>query len=616
MPTVAARVASFLIESLPLPKGTVRISKRAADKTPVGSSKVSSGPAVLYPPTRRMTIIALDPGVVGKDGKIVRAFVDVPNEELGEGPRGYRVQVLDYDSSTGVLYQPGMKPTNRHSGPDFDSFAKHSDQHLLEDPDFHAQNVYAIVMRTLARFEFALGRRVSWSFGGHQIQVAPHAFADANAFYSKRDRALVFGYFPKLSGPGMVYSCLSHDVVAHETTHALVDGLRPHYTDPSSPDQAAFHEGFADIVALLSIFSLSDVVSVVIDRNFGGGGRTIAPRALTVQALRSSVLLGLGEQMGKEMLGVRSTALRRSVEIPPSTTLLETPEFQEPHRRGEALVAAVMNAFLEIWVERLADLGKIDHRGLSRIRVVEEASDIAQHLLTIMIRALDYAPPTDLEFGDFLSAALTSDYQIYPDDKKYGFRTKLRQSFEAYGMRPASKGVPEEPGIWESPDAPLFYNRTHFDSMLHDPDEVFRFLWENRDALKLNPEAYSEVVSVCPCIRVASDGFVLRETVAQYVQMLTVRADELAAYSVRVPDGMPATQDVTLYGGGALVFDQYGNLKYHIRNRIEQPEKQSKRLAYLWKFGAFDKGSASLRRFAAMHRRRMLGGSTEQADDI
>jgi hypothetical protein len=560
-----------------------------------------------------MMIIALDPGVKGADKKILRALVDLPNEELGLGPRGYRVQVLDYDSSSGVLYEPGVQPSNRHRGTDPDAFASHSDQQLLDDPDFHAQNVYAIVMRTLARFEFALGRRVGWSFGGHQIQVAPHAFADANAFYSKRDRGLLFGYFPKISSPGMVFSCLSHDVVAHETTHALVDGLRPRYTDPSSPDQAAFHEGFADIVALLSIFSLTDVVSMAIDGN--GKAWTISPKALTVKALRNSVLLGLAEQMGKEMLGVRSTALRRSVEIVADPEILNTQEFREPHRRGEVLVAAVMNAFLDVWVKRLEDLGKIERGGLSRSRVVEEASDIAEHLLTMMIRALDYAPATDLEFGDFLSAALTSDYQVHPDDQKYAFRTKLRESFAAYGIRPAAKGAAEEPGIWESPDAILAYNRTHFESMQHDADEVFRFLWENREALKLNAEAYTEVVSVRPCVRVALDGFVLRETVAQYVQMLTVRASELEDYSIKKPAGMLPKQEITLFGGGALIFDQYGNLKYHVRNRIEQAERQSRRLEYLWQFGYFDKGSASMRRFAAMHRRRILGGLLEPADE-
>src|SRR4029079_5353961 len=180
---------------------------------------------------------------------------------------------------------------------------------LLNEPHFHQQNVYAIVMKTLARFEFALGRRLSWGFPGHQINVAPHAFADANAFYSKRDQALVFGYFVGLSGE-IVYSCLSHDVVAHETTHALLDGLRNRYTDPSSPEQAGFHEGFADVVALLSVFSLKDVRGTLLRPEFPQAktsleANLIDSERLKPEMLRKSVLLGLADQMGAEMLGVR-----------------------------------------------------------------------------------------------------------------------------------------------------------------------------------------------------------------------------------------------------------------------------------------------------------------------
>ena len=324
--------------------------------------------------TQTLTIIAQDPSVKIKRKKhgtneeeevILTARVDLPAEELAPGPRGYRVQIIDYDSTAGVLYPP-LEYRILENGLYNDPFIDEPDSTLLTDPLFHSQNVYAIVMRTLARFEYALGRRISWSFEGHQLQIAPHAFTSANAFYSKRDRALLFGYFPKsMAGDGgeytTVFTCLSHDIVVHETTHALVDGLRERYTDPSSPEQAGFHEGFADIVALLSIFSLPKVVASIIDKKFQSNQHhpatddpeSINIESLTRESLRDSLLLGLAEEFGEEIAGRRGAALRRSVSLEPNPDYIKSPEFEEPHKRGELLAAAVMNAFIEVWVKRL-----------------------------------------------------------------------------------------------------------------------------------------------------------------------------------------------------------------------------------------------------------------------
>ena len=81
----------------------------------------------------------------------------IPSEALARGPVGYRVEVIDYDASNYMLYLPRPLPPG-----DDDPFERYTDRQLLEDPRFHGQNVYAIVMRTLARFEFALGRRICW----------------------------------------------------------------------------------------------------------------------------------------------------------------------------------------------------------------------------------------------------------------------------------------------------------------------------------------------------------------------------------------------------------------------------------------------------------------------
>ena len=58
------------------------------------------------PRTRRLKIVAQDPSIKGKDGKILTTEVNVPAEEFAPGPSGYRVHVIDFDSSTGSHYIP------------------------------------------------------------------------------------------------------------------------------------------------------------------------------------------------------------------------------------------------------------------------------------------------------------------------------------------------------------------------------------------------------------------------------------------------------------------------------------------------------------------------------
>jgi hypothetical protein len=549
-----------------------------------------------YYPTRRVTVIARDPSVQVR-GALVRACVEIPNEELQAGPRGHRVQVVDYDSSTGALYRTVTKPANRADRPPADPFEKAGDDELLESVDFHAMNAYAIVMRTLARFESALGRRVGWSFPGHQVKVAPHAFADANAFYSAEDEALLFGYFRRPVDGRPVFGCLAHDIIAHETAHALLDGLRERYTDPSSPEQAGFHEGFADIVALLSVFALREVVEKALDP--GGEAERISAEAVTADALRESILLGLGHEFGQELSGVRGNALRRSVTLRPEEASARD---AEPHHRGEVLVAAVMDAFLNVWVGRLRPY--IHDGSLDRRRAVEEGAAVADRLLTICIRALDYCPPTDLQFSDFASAMLTADWQMYPRDIKYLFRDALRYSCGRFGIRPASAGR-GEPGTWDPPEEEPAYDRTHFEEMQRNPDELFRFVWENRRVFRLHENAYTRVLSVRPAVRTGADGFALRETVVEYLQLIRIRAGELRSLGLNRPRGMAGNREITLYGGNAMIFDQFGRVKYNIGNSLFNRARQQARLNYLWETGFFEAAATPANRFASIHQRRM-----------
>jgi hypothetical protein len=568
-----------------------------------------AGPA---PRNVKMRVVARDPSVPGGSGSILTALVDVPAEVLAPGPRGYRVQVVDYDATTRKLYPPldpaGEEPWIRDPARELD------DEVVLGDPRFHARNAYALAMRTLARFEYALGRRVPWGFEGHQLKLAPHAFADANAFYSQRDEALLFGYFPRRDGKGQVFTGLAHEIVVHETSHAVLDGLRNRFQEPSSLDQAAFHEGFADVVALLSVFSQREVVAALVDRRLGeqAGPREVPPvldrKAASPAALRASLLTGVGLQFGQELGAIGRDALRHSAGIEPDKAVLE--ERTEPHERGEVLVAAMLRAFLDAWVDRLERLLRDPAtRWVDRTAAVEEGTRIADYLLTVAIRALDYTPTVHVDFPTWLSAMLTADREVRAVDDP-ALRAALVGSFAAYGIAPASVGAE---GAWEGPDEAFDFDRTRFESMQRDPDEVFRFVWENRRRLSLHEGAYTRVLSVRPCHRPApEDGFVLHETVAEVLQQVTLHAGELAAHGLRKPEGMPDGHEVMLLGGVTLIFDEYGKVKYAIGDRVLDPrrkdvqQRQSERIASLWERG-FHAGKAAARRFSAIHRQRALG---------
>jgi hypothetical protein len=561
---------------------------------------------VSYLPTRRLTVLALDPSV-RSDGHLIRAEIEIPNEPLVAGPRGHRVSVVDYDSSNDSLRTPGKVP-------DGDPFAHLTDTQLLASPDFHAFMVFGVVMKTLARFEFALGRRVKWSFHSHQLQVSPHAFEKANAFYSDNAQGLFFGYFPSADGKQAIYTCLSHEIIAHESAHALLDGLRERYTDASSPQQAGFHEGFADIVALLSILSAPSIVARVVDLGLPAAeGGAINRANLSAAALKKSGLFGLAQEMGSELAGIHGHALRRSISLPPRKTYLRGAD--EPHACGEVLVAAVLNAFVTVWVARLKALGS--ESKLDRARAAEEGAELADHLLNACIRAIDYCPPTDIEFGDFASALLTVDAELNPADSKYDLRSRLLSAFAEYGIEPSCAGEPgRQRGSWNPPppEATFVYNRTHFDSLRSDPDELFRFLWENREDFRLHNEAHTRVLSVRPCMKMGRDGFILRETVVEYHQTLKLFARELHTLGIEKPQGMPDDTSVTLYGGNAVIFDEYGHVKYNIGKSILDAERQSARVAYLWKQGAFEPGASKARGFARLHQRRSGVGQRPPLD--
>lgn len=194
--------------------------------------------------------------------------------------------------------------------------------------------------------------------------------------------------------------------------------------------------------------------------------------------------------------------------------------------------------------------------------------------------------------------------------------------------------------MWTRAPAGLNYENVRFESMRSDKDEVFRFLWVNRQDLGLRSGAYTEVLSVRPCIRVGEDGFTLRETVAEYYQVARLTPEELGRAGVVPPpawvaelrqsrllakqrrakalgegDASGPADDAQgelvtpLHGGGTLIFDEFGRLKYHVHNDVFG-RRQSERLTYLYEAGMLRAGRSGARmsaeRLSAIHRLRAI----------
>lgn len=139
---------------------------------------------------------------------------------------------------------------------------------------FDAVHTFTVVHQVLTMYKRALFRTLgkanfSWQWGANApLLVYPHAGIGKNAYYRRKKKALYFYSFKSefLSGQPIIYICRSFDIVAHETGHAVLDGLQPGWwhTDSALPQTRALHESFADLTAILTMLAQMDQCEAII----------------------------------------------------------------------------------------------------------------------------------------------------------------------------------------------------------------------------------------------------------------------------------------------------------------------------------------------------------------
>lgn len=587
------------------------------------------------PPYRPLKIFALDPSVSRLEG--ATALVNVPYERLEPGPKGRIFWVRDEEQekkeklyvpldleNENILIRNGIDPST-------------SDIH------FQNQMVYAVCSIVYTAFRTALGRHITWGFNkpddkkpeektddsntdckktddkkiddtrAHLI-IRPRALKQNNSHYDKSTGELCFGYYRSQAQgefQGTVYACLSHDTVAHEVTHALLDGLRAHFSLPFSQDVLAFHEGFADLVAVFQHFSYEQVVRAAIRNSHG-------------QISRAALLTDIARQLGQTGRQYK-TALRSAIdfaeekgEVNDGGKQKKSPKLYhpnlEPHDLGSVLVISVFEAFIAVFRRKTERLVRLATNGSGRLppgelssdlqaALAEKASKLASQFLTMCIRAIDYCPPVDITFSEYLRAVITADKDLVPDDP-WAYREAWIDSFRRHHIYPSAsdvKDLSEDSLLWLSPEKQsdslcllpirgLRFGRLRFrgdpawpaseqelkrqakalGEIVIDPNfrSIFGLAKKGDKALKGDQVNPPKIQSIRTSRRVGPSGQVVFDIVAEVTQK-------------RTAEFKATNEKCTFYGGSTIIIDPDGRIRYVIRKSITDNDRKEEQKKFL-----------------------------------
>lgn len=494
-----------------------------------------------------LTILAEGP-IAPAGGPPLTAQVRIPVERLRRGPTGHRyaIHIRKWRGTTVSpvsLTQPG-DPWRLISEPPPAGLRE-----LLDDTRFLAQHVYGVAMSTLEIFESTLGRRMPWNPEGRVVLKARDLVTATDTGYERGTNIIRFGSVDRMGYK--VPTALYRDIVAHEVTHAILDGFRPAWADQmATMEQLAMHEALADIVAILSVFSSKEVVYRQLEA--AAGGFEVG------QQVDDEVLMRSLFDFARDLFA-RGPLREPFVGAAPEGWQL----LPEPHARGAVVVGAVLRAVQRLWAERNARYGGFH----SLQQKAESGSIVATRILRMVIRGLSYMPPVDVSWRDLLRGIIAADLDMVPDDA-HGYREALQAEFSAIGLRRVSlnniSGVENYSGL----RYPI-----RLSALGSDPQEVQRFVWENPrllEAARLERRTPLSSTRVRTSERVSPDGFIISEIGASFIQ--TVRMSRKEAY-VRL--GVKTGRDfIDVRGGGLLRFDAGGRLVYAALKPVMDRERQ------------------------------------------
>jgi hypothetical protein len=409
----------------------------------------------------RLPIMVQDQSIAQQKGMRVTEPCTLDGERFFlDGPVTERLAVLDFDAATGAL-APGTKYDAANS-----TYQVSPDE--VESPDFLRTNAFATVLKTIHMFEEddTLGRPLRWAFNGPQLLVVPVAGEWANAFYEREARCLQFFYFNSKEGR-RIYTSLSHDIVSHETGHAILDGIAPDLYHAITPQSLALHEGIADLVALVMAFRSGTLRKAVLDQTDGSIANITA---------FSSVAEEFGAAQGKPG-ALRQFVNEKTLDPNDTENLVDV---AEPHELCQVLTGALYAVMVKIH-EALKERFARDH-DITPFSASGKALFVgAESFKRIIFRALDFLPPGEISFADYARAIIASDQSTHPDTPQG--REWLRTEFVRRCMAPSMDALEVE----EPFDHPAL-DEIDLQTLVDSDWAAYDFANRNRELLRIPPD--------------------------------------------------------------------------------------------------------------------------------
>ncbi len=399
----------------------------------------------------KVPVLIKDPEVSRyKDLPLVEDFVVEQEELFLDGPVSRRLAILDFDADVGGL-RAGARFVPPGAGASVFGRYDVASRSELDADDFIQASTFGGVLKTLYLFEEpdTLGRAVRWAFDGSQLLVVPRAGEWGNAFYERESRSLQL-FYVKPDSRHTIYACHSMDILAHETAHAVLDGIAPDLYDSLLPESLALHEAVADLTTLLMAFSSRKLAEHVLEQT---GGSITTPSAFTEIAEQFGAAIHPGQEGLRDLFNDRT---------------MKNVDTGEPHALSEVLSGALYRVMVRIheqlkdesanqskrasslivpaevarWQQtapeseasfqarrKLAGRNKATTKSAAAMRALWIA---AQRFKRTVLRALDYLPPGEATFADYGRAIIASDQASHPDSGQQ--REWLKAEFVKRGI--------------------------------------------------------------------------------------------------------------------------------------------------------------------------------------